>query len=688
MGYIDHKELSIKDNKDKYANFGKYKPIPGVKRENLFLRNNTKGAEIQLFSGGIFENDGVSGCFAGLKGNIPLYDKGQLEIYGGAGNIAAAGAKFSHSVWKNNNFALKGYAKAEGAISLTDNREFITKINTDAAGTDYSETSLVTECPGEVTITDNFNAAISEELEYPTSFDGYDFNTIYHKTDFIQSYNVNMDNSNISAYLPNSDFKTAIGAEATYTNDKGNFEVGIGGELGIRSKFVPIAKYNSTFDAKLDVNLISAESSEDASAVLDAFYDSEYGSWGLDIMSPNIKTNESVDLTHTVDIGGFEAKLGLKSKLYGALKGRINYRAGKFGINAEAGINCSDKSFTPAFKAGISYQIGNSPIIHKHGARVLFRKNPLSGEHLFQDRKYPEAKLNIFAKGQSINGVSGFALGLGGNIPINNIGTELNISAGAGNIITADINLSQTNPVVNDNWALRSKLGAGLDYSFSRNDIYSASAQGYEKQSAFHVDPKNPNLGTEREYDFKETYLISLSGNSSVNSNSMKLYGGIDLCYKPSDNCEIAVGVEGGLKGNYSTSAINIAEPSTEINSVYSDKIDYDDNYHDVLLAYNHYGYRLSWWQNMSLVDYYKIDDVRIPENGFDHPGFFVGNDIVGNSQINFNSESLGKISYAPKFKPYITPTVSAEYDIKNIGKIGAKASFNGAAISFTRSIK
>ncbi len=45
-------------------------------------------------------------------------------------------------------------------------------------------------------------------------------------------------------------------------------------------------------------------------------------------------------------------------------------------------------------------------------------------------------------------------------------------------------------------------------------------------------------------------------------------------------------------------------------------------------------------------------------------------------------------MSFVPKFKPYITPTISAEYDIKDVGTVGAKASLDGASVTFSRRIK
>jgi len=670
---------------DNNLDFGKRngRIIPGLKRTKLSPFKSERGSELQLFTGGQYEKNGVNGGFIGLRGDVPLKNS-RLEVYGGVGNIAAAGAKYSYNIWQNDNFSFKGYARTEGAISFTDKKRVTINNSSSFEKGVYAQNSIVSECPAEVVITDGYQTALSES-GYETTLEGYNFNTIYHKTYLEQNYNINADvAANINTDLYASNFKTAIGGELTYTNDRGNLDISISGEVGVKSNFSVNSKYNPNVIVKTDADLLSANSNDDAHVTLNGNNDVYIPG------RPNLQTKESIRLAHSVNIGGFENSLGLESSLYGVFNGSVNYRAGKFQLGGEAGIQYSNKQFTPTFKAELSYLLGNSPKLYNRSPLVLGKKLPFYDGPLYtKPNYYLESNLNLFVRGQAINDVNGFAVGLEGNFPLNNLGTELNVSAGVGNIITADINISQTNPITNDKWTLKNKFGIGLNYSLTNKNTSTEEVPLYDKRFEYYV---NDNI-LEYEYNFHHEYTIDeiysmiSSNTSAINKNSMKLYGGTNICYKPIDKFEINIGIEGGYKGSIITAIVDNVDSLTDVHTNYDNKdaCDFPNNHYQMIQNHVH-------WDNYSSIHtMFTTDDIRVPEYGFEKPGYYVTNNLGGDTQIDIMSKYNSTITYTPKLKPYIKVKAGAQYNFDNKNSLKGEVSYDGkfgGFVTYTRKLK
>jgi len=686
MGYFD----SDKTNNDKYDNFGKWKPIPGLKNEKLNYWKDAKGSSIHLFSGGIYDGkDGVNGGFVGLKGDIPLYDRGNLELYGGVGNIAAAGAKFSHSIWQNDNFAVKGYARAEGAVDLFNKKEFNFEQQNDIQKTYDNTSSVIGETQGEVIVPEDF---------YYYGEGHYNTDIIYHKTDVINQYELDIENNaNLKGDFLASGFKAALGGEVTFTNDKGNLEFGLGGEIGLKGQRAVKSDYNEG-QVNHNITLNSAEYNDNA--VWGGVYD------GLS----NLQSNESITVNNRYDLGGFETKLGFDSNLYGAINGRMNYRAGRFGLDLNAGIDYSNQKFTPNFKAGVCYMLGDSPKMYNHGARVLFKKNLLSGEQVYSDSKYPEARLNFFTKAQAIDGINGAAVGLEGKVPLNNIGTDLNISAGVGNFITADVNLSQTNPVVNDDWQLKGSIGAKIDYSLTKKNTYTVEDIIAENESDYYTEILSTNeiiqdynlpysfdnayFDSSRKYTVYEKNKIIITNEMEANSSSIKAYGSLGINYKK-DNWVIGVEIEGGLKNKDLSPELSSDLSQFEYSSEYSTP-DFDprnpEQFHQGIPC------RCGIWivhnpedESVITTGGQLVQYISDPTDGYPEPGAYVHHKLVGDTKITYEGDTNGYASYIPKFKPYINLKLGGEYNIDNKNSISADVNYDGqlgAQITYSRKLK
>ena len=675
---------------DNYPDFGKRRTIPGLKNEKLHYPKNKIGSNIQLFSSGRYDSDGVNGGFVGLKGDVSIYDRGELELYGGVGNIAAAGAKFSHSIWENDNFAVKGYARAEGAVDLFNKKEFVIEQQNDIQETYDNTTSVIGETQGEVVDPEDF---------YYYGEGHYDTDIIYHKTDVINQYELDIENNaNLKGDFLASGFKTAIGGEVTFTNDKGNLEFGLSGEIGLKGQRAAKSDYNQG-QVTHNTTLNSAEYNDDA--VWGGVYD------GLS----NLQSDESITIDNRFDLGGFETKLGFDSNLYGAINGRVNYRAGRFGLDLNAGIDYSNQKFTPNFKAGVSYILGDSPKMYNHGARILFKKNPLSNEELYLDSKYPEAELDFFTKAQAVDGVNGLAAGLEGKVPLNNIGTDLNISAGVGNFITADVNLSQTNPVVNNDWQLKGSIGAKIDYSLTKKNTYTVKDILSENESDYYTEVlstneilQNNNLplldglgryNSSRKYKVHETNKITITNEMETNASSIKAYGSLGINYIK-DNWTIGTEIEGGLKNKdlYPELSSDLSQFEYYSSGYSSPNFDprNPEQFHQgfpcicgIWIVHNPED------ESVITTGGQLVQYILDPTDGYPEPGAYVHHKLVGDTRLTYKGDTNGYASYTPKFKPYVNLKLGGEYNFDNKNSIRGEVNYDGelgGQIVYTRKIR
>ena len=744
MSYIDSKDINSNNNKDKYDNFGKWKPIPGLKHENLFYRKEAEGSTMHLFTGGIYDGkDGVNGGFVGLKGDIPLYDRGKLEVYGGAGNIAAAGAKFSHSIWQNDNFAFKGYAKAEGTVDLFGKREFAIENTANGSKSETHKDSVLAEGEGTVNTINSYN---DEEIipgipiqhndvnnYIDNNILGIDYNKIYHKTYFNNNYNITMSSTDaLKGTIFNATAKAAIGMEAEYTNDKGNFSISVGGEIGRKGQFDAVSKMYGIDNDNVNQKIELESSHYNDGAAYDGIHTSYFlfhlanNELGLS----NLESQETVNIHNKVQAAGFQTDLNFTSKWYSALKCSANYKIGRLGLDVGTGVDYCDNKFNPTVKAGVSYLIGDKPIIHNHGARVLFAKNTLNKyEGIYEDynamKNYPEAKLNVFAKGQAMDGVNGGAIGLEGNIPLNNVGTAMNISAGIGNIITADFNISQTNPTKWNNISLSGRLGVSENISlteklalqteekigeqnFTHNVQYSDSIitqmynDFYNEAINYGMTPEMANAEWENiwntsfnnhydyiidDYTVNEQYELYSTSKCVLPANSTKMYADLSAIYQK-NNLKVAIGVEGGYKSAYVNPKTSGEISNVNISSEYVNKLNQDDinisNGGLFNLATNITNIEESTTAHYFSDTSYVYDKplrsalIRQPGGDCSHAGAYVFSGIEGNTNINMNASSDGEVSFVPKFMPYLTATCGIEYDIKDAGTVGVKASLGG----------
>lgn len=659
---------------DNYPNFGN-RIIPGLKKDKLRYPKNSLGSNIQLFTDGQYEKGGINGAYAGIRGQVSLYNGGDLELYGGAGNIAAAGLKYSHTFYQRDNLSFKGYARAEGALSLTNKKEFSPiDYNVNIETTANSDSNINAEYSGDIT---------------PTWSIIPDNDMLYHHTDIKNQWELDIQhNANLTGEMPLSNFKTAIGGEMTFTNDKGNLEIGLGGEIGVKGKSSGKSEF-SQWQIEQHTTLNSAECNSDIV-------------W--ENMNSNLQSNESLTINNRINIGGFETKVGVDPKLYGALNGKLNYRVGKFGVNLGAGIDYSDKTITPNFKAGITYMLGDSPIIHKHGARVLFKKNPLSGDGVFLDTLSPEATLKLFTEGKATDGINGLAVGLEGNIPLNNIGTDLNIRAGIGNYVTADFNISQTNPIHNNNIKLIGRIGGAIDYSLTKKNIYESKEVLAENENDYYVEHSSINSYTPdydypqiAQYTINEQNQIVQVNKAIVNANSIKAYGSLAVAYNK-NNLTLKAEIEGGYRTirepfdvshentqfdasagytaqNYQPESGNLPDPPAgNGNGYYWHMSNYYNDNHELAA------------QNIQVGSI-----VPNPTSGYPYTGLYMNNTLEGNSRIGFNGNSSSHVSFIPKFKPYLKGKFSGTYDFDNKNSITGEINYDGnlgGLVTYTRRLR
>lgn len=683
-------------DKNNYSNFGKRTTPPGLIKNQLKpFKNKNTGATINLYAGTQYDKNGISRSTVGFEGAGIKAGPGELNVYGGIGNAIELKAEYTLPVSKSDNFSFDAFAKADCVFS-PKKKEFEIEYNSDTQSTTTQTSSVSFEVPGQVIQTGD-----AEHNLLPENTDSF-----IHTTEFTHRYNVNVPvNAKLKGDIFSSDLKASIGGKLTYTNDKGNFDAYVSGEAGIKTEFEQKTKYNQNCSATQNITPVSAEYNEDAYFEISAHkLDNGHTHVGY---GANFESDEHIKIENNVNIGGFVTKTGIATpSLYCEIDGGLNYKVGKFKFGAEAGLKYCDKQFSPVFKAGISYVLGESPKIYNHGPRVLFRESPIDNRAIYQTSSYPKAELYGLTKAQMNNGVNGIAAGIGGKIPINNVGTDINLSAElVGTYVGGELSLSQTNPVVNDNWSLKSSVGVKGALSWTDKQVLSMNYLLAEKEltnnSTNVVEhwllPNNNSDGNSPQPEYiitppsnpqtiDEEYKVFCTNTKVGNASYINPFAELKIAYKQ-ENWSVNASVEGGVVNTASTPTLSANSDGLNITSS-----EYKPCEH-TLSIYNNKHLATSDFTEGNWTEHYEIHELY--HNSVTTSNAQAEQYYEGDTQLTLGTtESEGTISLIPKFVPTLKLGFGGEYNIDKYNTLNGQISYDvirkqpSAQLTYIRRIK